>query len=163
MGEKLDTEQVRGNILQYLAQEKNSHASQVVGLAVILFAYLDMATRQFFPLRFQLKIPSTQADWQYILVFMVLVVIVWGLVFELLRLNYYSYITKRVLIYNKEAANFKNMWNCLRGECEKEKWARIIPFKWLGGPEANWRGGLLSIILSLILSSILAFVLFFKF
>lgn len=163
MGEKLDKEQVRGNILQYLAQEKNSHASQIVGLGVILFAYLDIISRQFFPLRFEWKIPNIQADWQYILIFMVLVVIVWGLVFELLRLNYYSYITKKVLIYNKATANFKNMWDCLRGECEKEKWARIIPFKWLGGPEANWRAGLLSVVLSLIISSILSFALFFKF
>ena len=137
LGQEPDTEQVSEEIFfSILLKKKNSHASQVVGLGVILFAYLDMATRQFFPIEFQLKIPNTQPSWQSLLVFMVLVAIVWGLMFELLRLSYYGFITQRVLTYHKTIVNLKQMWDCLEKDCKKDRMGQDNTFQMV---RRSWR------------------------
>jgi uncharacterized membrane protein len=77
LARRLGSEDFRGAILEYLSQEINSHVGMIVGFAVVLFAYLDIVVRDFFePIQIlQFRLPSTLADFQCVLIFVVLLLL----------------------------------------------------------------------------------------
>lgn len=156
------SEDFRGPILEYLSQEINSHASMIVGLAVVLFAYLDIIVRHFFepPASFSLTFQASWETLQYILAFAVLVVIVWGLVYTLFRLSLFGVLTSLVLYYSKSNVQFSTMWQDMIGP------EILGKAKLFAGFPAIWftcrKGWIVSFFLSLVTCTVLAFILFWK-
>lgn len=166
MRRALSAEDFREEILQYLSQEMNSHASMIVGFSVVLFAYLEIVVRHYFepPLSFNPRIPTTWQDIQCGLVLLVLIVIVWSLVFTLFRLGFYGLLTRATLQYNKTTSRFNDMWNSLMTEgIDKERLFGIFPTKWFtSGFLRPSRGLIISLALSIVICFFLALTLFWK-
>jgi hypothetical protein len=86
------TGQIRDTLLRFCSSELTSHASNIIGLSIILFAYFGVVGQLFKErIPFQLcDVPLTWESLRYVIVFLILSVIIAFIFFAGMRLVYYG-------------------------------------------------------------------------
>ena len=90
-----NTERTRETYLRFVSSELTSHAANLIGLSIILFAFLS-AVPQYFPSRVPAIIRCVSP---YTLVFLLLWIISTGIFFAFMRLVYYGKIAHFTLTH----------------------------------------------------------------
>lgn len=159
LGSEIDQlDKLKDILLRFVSSELTSHASNLVGLSIILFAYLDVATRLFpRPLK-----PET-CNWvlscfSYIMIFLIFWIVNSGIIFTLMRLVFYGHIADKIINYDKDVKTLEKLWNDIGKNGKEEE--QIIPLKWFRSGIARLSRGL---IFSFIVGFAVTFLLFLVF
>lgn len=155
-------DQHKSTLLRFVSSEISSHASNILGFSVLLFAFLSMVNG-FFEERIALTPPFclTTESLRYVAVLLILTLLCTGVFYTFMRLVFWGRLSTKILINeNKAMTTLINLWNDVK---DTEKWENKrffgLPLKlWSGGIASDPRGLLLSFFIGLITSLILFWI-----
>ena len=150
------TEDFKESLLRFTSSELTSHASNIIGFAIILFAYLNVVSRYFQPVPLKPPFCLSESTLRYIIVFGILWVINTIIIFALGRLAYYGKIATKLIYYDESVDSSAKLWEETTNKVDK------IPFKWFSkGISVLSIGFWLSLFVSFVVSFILIWTFLF--
>lgn len=156
-------DKLKDSLLRFTSSELTSHASNIIGLSIILFAYLNVVSRYFteripFSLTFSLSEATT---WRYTVVFLILWVVNAGIIFSILRLVFYGKFASEIIHYQGTVFSLIELWTKV-GDKVKEARFFGLPIRWFSeGISGLSRGLWFSFLVSFLVTAILIWTFLF--
>jgi len=128
------TERVKESYLRFISSELTSHASNIVGFSIILFAYVNITIEIFKPLplkpEFSLSYHTCIHALRFLLVSVILWLIISIIIFAIMRLIYYGKASYRVITYEISADSLKQLHEKITAKVGKVKIFKVISMGW---------------------------------
>ncbi len=157
------TEDVKDSFLSFLSSGLTYYAGTFVGLAVILFTYLNVVIGYFPRIPLRLEFHLSWLTLRYFFSFLILFVVNAAMIFTLMRLIIYGKLAAQTVLYGKSADSLRQLNEEVVKRIEGIRLFGILPLRWFfGGIEEYPRGFWLSLGLSCLVSITLMWTFLFS-
>jgi hypothetical protein len=163
-------EKAKETLLHFASAELTSHASNIIGLALILFSYLNIVFGSgYFERVSTVSLMQTplagllvKSSLDYIIIFLVFWLINSGILFQLMRLVYYGRWSHYIIVCTENVDTVNELRNVVqRKAAEDKRRFFLVPVQWFAeGVSEHSIGFWFSLIVSFVYSSILFYVFF---
>lgn len=151
-------QQIRDTALRFCSSELTSHASNIIGFSIILFAYFEVVG-QFFERRVPFKLCDVPLTWdslRYFIVFLILSSIIAVIFFAGMRLVYYGKLAHEVIYHKGNVTSLDAFFDTVSTKIHEKKFLGIVPCRWYssGASEGSvgfWVSFPVGLLISLIL------------
>lgn len=157
-----DKDKLKESILRFASSELTSHAASFIGLSIILFSYLTFVADRFPAVPLSSTIVLTnKSTFDYMIIFSILLLLISGIVFALMRLVYYGHFVYRTINIVSRKESLKGLYLDISEEVEKKKilFVRVAWFK--SGIATLSIGTVSSFVVGLFITLILFWAFFF--
>lgn len=156
-------------LLRFASSELTAHAANLIGLALLLFSYLNfiVSSGNFPRICFALPRNTTEffskATADYFTIFLIFWVLNTGLFFAVNRLMYYGRYAYKIMIQEENVKNLKEFIDIIAEKIDKERISGLFPTYWFkSGISIASKGIWFSIIVGFFISIFLFYIFFIK-
>jgi hypothetical protein len=162
-----DLDNTKQAILHFISSELSSHASNLIGVSIILFTYLTVATNSFSRVPIGINLCDSRF-WAYLVIFLIFWILNSGLVFVIGRLAYYGNLANELIIYqqeNQNALNISELWKEISKRVQRCRYPliHISIGWWASGAARPSRGLYISLFIGFAIAGILFLVFFSRY
>ncbi len=155
-------------LLSFVSSEITSHAGSILGLAVLLFAYLTaIFDSNYFPkISVNLANIPFRPTFDYAVIFVIFWVLISGIMYSVMRLIYYGNFANETIHFSEKkgrSLEMKELWDEVAANVHKIRGFSIVPMSWFSRGISKDKGGIwFSFGIGFIMSVILFVVFFIK-
>jgi len=159
-------DEIKDNLLRFASSELTSHASNLLGISILLFTYLNVTIQsQYFP---KIQFPLAESAFNlktvfdYSVIFLIFWVLNTGVFFTVVRLVYYGKYANTIIRYEKPINSLKELHEEVCNRVRNEKFLGVSLGSFSSGVSELSKGFWYSFVIGFILSIVVFSVFFFS-